>query len=248
MVHKLLVAAAIAAFLTAAPAAAEAPAHILSAVSDSARPAADQARDAARKPAEMLAFAGVEAGDVVLEMLPGSGYFTRILAKAVGPQGKVYAAEPPATTAEAPPPPIARIAGKPGYENVVVTPARVGGLTTGEPVDLIWTAQNYHDFHLARLALDVRAVNRNLYDLLKPGGTLIVIDHSAVDGAPLQVADTLHRIDPAKARSELEAVGFVFAGESQALRNPEDPRTGNVFAEGIRGKTDQFVFKFKKPD
>lgn len=248
MARTFLFAAAVAAAFVAGPVAAEVPAHVAAAVSDAARPEADQARDAVRKPAEMLVFAEVEPGDIVLEMLPGSGYFTRVLAKAVGEEGKIYAAEPPAASADAPPPPIAGIAGKAGYENVVVVPARVGGLTTGEPVDLIWTAQNYHDFHLARLALDVSAVNRNLYDLLKPGGTLIVIDHTAVDGAPLQVADTLHRIDPAKARSELEAVGFVFAGESQALRNPADPRTGNVFAPDIRGQTDQFVYKFKKPE
>lgn len=246
MVQKFLAAAGLAAMIAASsPAAAQMPPAVDAAVSDAARPEADRARDADRKPAEMLVFAGVEPGDVVLEMLPGGGYFTRVLAKAVGPDGKVYAAQPPATD-PAKPPPIVAVAEQ--YDNVTVIPARVGALEVAEPVDLIWTAQNYHDFHLARLNLDVAAVNRNLFDALKPGGTLLVIDHAAAAGAPLETADSLHRIDPAKARAEIEAAGFEFVGESDALRNPEDTHTVGVFDPAIRGKTDQFVYKFRKPE
>ena len=246
MVHRFLAAAGLAAILAAsAPAAAQMPPAGDAAVNDAARPEADKARDADRKPAEMLVFAGVESGDVVLEMLPGGGYFTRVLAKAVGPEGKVYAAQPPATDPAKPP---AIIAVAEQYDNVTVVPARVGALEVAEPVDLIWTAQNYHDFHLARLNLDVAAVNRNLFAALKPGGTLLVIDHAAAAGAPLEAADSLHRIDPAKARAESEAAGFEFVGESDALRNPEDTHTVGVFDPAIRGKTDQFVYKFRKPE
>ncbi|MBC7165840.1 methyltransferase [Phenylobacterium sp.] len=246
MVHKFLAAAGLAAMIAAAsPAWAQMPPAVDAAVNDAARPEADKARDADRKPAEMLAFADVEPGDVVLEMLPGGGYFTRILARAVGPQGKVYAAQPPAAD-PAKPPPIVAVAEQ--YDNVTVIPARVGALAVAEPVDVIWTAQNYHDFHLARLNLDVAAVNRNLFETLKPGGTLLVIDHAAAAGAPLEAADSLHRIDPAKARAEIEAAGFEFVAESDALRNPEDTRTVGVFDPAIRGKTDQFVFKFRKPE
>ena len=168
--------------------------------------------------------------------MPGQGYFTRILAKAVGPEGKVYAAVPPNQLEQAK-----------GAGNV--TPIAFAGpaFATPEPVDLIFTAQNYHDFHLKRLNLDVAAVNKALFDALKPGGVLLVIDHVAADGAPLETADSLHRIDPAKARAELESAGFVFEGESDVIRNPADDHTKGVFDAAIRGKTDQFVYKFRKP-
>lgn len=246
MVQKFLAAAGLAAMIAAAsPAWAQMPPAVDAAVADAARPDADKARDADRKPAEMLVFAGVEPGDVVLEMLPGGGYFTRVLAKAVGPDGEVYAAQPPASD-PAKPPAIVAVAEQ--YDNVTVIPARIGALSAPQPVDVIWTAQNYHDFHLARLKLDVAAVNKNLFDALKPGGTLLVIDHVAATGAPLDVADSLHRIDPAKARAEIEAAGFEFVGESDVLRNPQDTHTVGVFDPAIRGKTDQFVFKFRKPE
>ncbi|MGH6782753.1 MAG: class I SAM-dependent methyltransferase, partial [Phenylobacterium sp.] len=128
---------------------------------------------------------------------------------------------------------------------VALTPTSLG---FPEPVDIIFTAQNYHDFHLKSLKLDVPAVNRSLYAALKPGGVLFVIDHVASAGSPIDVADTLHRIDPAVARREIEAAGFKFVGESPVLRNPADPHTANVFDPAIRGKTDQFVYKFQKPN
>ena len=229
------------------------PGHVAAAVADVARPPVDTARDAGRKPAEMLAFAGVKPGDKILELIPGKGYFTRVLAKAVGPTGKVYAAEAPPypdETGKVPsgPRPIALLARQPGYSNISpfdLDPTKP--IRSPEPVDVVWIAQNYHDFHLAELKLDVAAANRQLFDALKPGGTLIVIDHAAVAGAPLSVADTLHRIDPAKARAELEAAGFRFEGETDVLRNPADPRTASVFDPSVRGKTDQFVYKFQKP-
>jgi predicted methyltransferase len=235
MKTRLLLTAAAALALTAASAGA-APSHIEAAVANAVRPEAEMARDEARKPAEMLTFAGVEPGWKVAELLPGQGYFTRILAKAVGPEGKVYAAVPPPQFEQAR-----------GAGNVVPIAFAGPGFTTPEPVDLIFTAQNYHDLHLSRLNLDVAAVNKALFEALKPGGVLLVIDHVAADGAPLETADTLHRIDPAKARAELEAAGFVFEGESDAIRNPADDHTKGVFDASIRGQTDQFVYKFRKP-
>lgn len=205
------------------------------ALADGARTDEDRAADANRRPAEMLAFAGVEPGDVVMELIPGGGYFTRVLSPVVGEEGKVYAAVPAANLD------AARAAAK-GNVSVIAT-----GEAPPEPVDLIFTAQNYHDLHLARLNIDVAAFNKGMFAALKPGGTLLVIDHAAEAGAPLTVADTLHRIDPAKARAELEAAGFVFEGESDALRNPDDPKTIGVFDPSIRGKTDQFVYRFRKP-
>jgi predicted methyltransferase len=239
MKRTLLMAAGAALVLCVSAAHAAPPANVAAAVADSSRPAADKARDAARKPAEILEFAGVKTGDKVVELLPGGGYFTRVLSAAVGPTGKVYAAVPANDVEKT------KAALQKGNVEVVTLDAK--DFKTPEPVDVMFTAQNYHDFHLKQLALDVPAVNKTLYNTIKPGGTLLVIDHTAVAGAPVEVADTLHRIDPAIARQEIEAAGFKFVGEDNAIRNPADPKTVNVFDPSIRGKTDQFVYKFEKP-
>jgi predicted methyltransferase len=222
----------------------DATAVIAAAVSDPMRPAEDRARDADRKPSEMMMFAGVEPGDVVVDFLPGGGYFTRIFSKIVGPEGKVYAASPPAD-ARGGAPPVESIAAS--YGNITLIPLQSGGFAVPEPVDLLWTAQNYHDLYLERLQIDVPGANRRFFDALKPGGVFIVVDHVAKAGAPISVADSLHRIDPAIIRRDLEAAGFEFEGESDVLRNPRDPLDISVFDPAIRGKTDQVVYRFRKP-
>jgi predicted methyltransferase len=246
--QRWLSAAALAAFMIGAAAvrAADIPAPIAAAVADDHRPSADTARDAARKPADMLAFAGVKPGDTVLEITPGGGYFTRILSKAVGPKGHVYAATPDPASKFAEPA-VDAIAADPAYANVSVIRIDGPAMRALPPLDLIWTSQNYHDMHLSMLKLDVPALDRLWLSILKPGGELMVIDHVAAAGAPVtETADKLHRIDPAAARAEIEAAGFVFDGESDALRNSADPHTAIVFDPAIRGHTDQFVFKFRK--
>ena len=246
--NRWLVGAALAAsmMITATAQAADIPAPIAAAVADSHRPAADTARDAARKPAEMLAFAGIKPGDTVLEILPGTGYFTRILSKAVGPKGHVYAATPDPKSKFAEPAADA-IAADPAYANVSVIPI-MGGMHGLPPLDVIWTSQNYHDMHLSTLKLDVPALDKLWLSILKPGGELLVIDHVAAAGSPVtETADTLHRIDPAAARAEIEGAGFVFDGETDVIRNSADPHTVIVFDPSIRGRTDQFVYKFRKP-
>jgi predicted methyltransferase len=214
------------------------PDNVARAVADAGRTPEDKARDAARKPAEMLAFAGVRPGDKVAELLPGGGYFTRVLSPAVGPTGKVYTAVQAAELEKA----TAAAKGN-------VTPlAYTGpGFKTPEPVDMVFTAQNYHDLHLKRLNLDVPAANKALFEALKPGGVLIIIDHAAATGAPVEIADTLHRIDPAIVKKEVEAAGFTFVAQSDAVRNPADDHAKPVFDPAIRGHTDQFVYKFRKP-
>ncbi|MEP6966925.1 MAG: methyltransferase [Pseudomonadota bacterium] len=249
MTRNLISAAVVAATLAAAGAATAAtPAPIAVAVADKGRPAADVARDSARKPADMLTFAGVKSGDVVLELLPGGGYFTRILSKAVGPKGHVYAAvpDPKGKFAE---PAADAIAADPAYANVsVILAADPAAMAALPPLDLIWTSQNYHDLHLSPLKLDVPGIDKAWLKALKPGGVLMVIDHAALPGAAVtETADKLHRIDPAAARAEIEGAGFTFAGQTDVLRNPADPHTAIVFDPSIRGKTDQFAFKFRKP-
>lgn len=239
MTRSLLMAASAALLLCVSTAHAAPPANVAAAVADASRPDADKARDAARKPAEMLTFAGVKSGDKVVELLPGGGYFTRVLSAAVGPTGKVYAAVPANEVDKA------KAALQKGNVEVITLSAK--DFKTPELVDVMFTAQNYHDFHLKQLGLDVPAVDKTLYGTIKPGGTLLIIDHAAVDGSPVEVADSLHRIDPAIVKREVEAAGFKFVGEDNALRNPADDKTVNVFDPKVRGKTDQFVYKFQKP-
>jgi len=218
--------------------------HIVAAVASALRPEADRARDADRKPAEMLAFAGIAPSQRVADFIPGGGYFTRLFAEAVGAGGKVVALLPPPNP-ERPDDAFRALAAQ--YPNVEIVQQSFTTLTLAEPCDVIFTAQNYHDLHLARFKLDVAAVNARIFAALKPGGVYVVVDHSAKPGAEVGVADTLHRIDPAIVRSELEAAGFVYDGASEVLRNPADTLELTVFDPAIRGKTDQFVLRFRKP-
>jgi len=226
------------------PAAAETPSLIQAAVADPARPAADTELDADRKPAAMMEFANVKPGMKVGELIPGGGYMTRVFSKAVGPTGKIYllnAAPNPERT--------------PGFMKVLEDTSTYPNLTyvvtdfltfkVPEKLDLVWTSQNYHDMHNPGRNLDINAANRAVYDALKPGGIYIVLDHSAADGVEFDAK--LHRIDPAKVKAEVLAAGFEFVGESNVLRNPADPRNVVVFDPSIRHKTDQFIYKFRKP-
>lgn len=248
MHSKLLLAACAAAALSLGATVVQAavPGYIAAAVADKGRPEADVARDDERKPAEMVEFAGIKPGMTVIELIPGGGYFTRIFAKAVGPTGVVYAvySKPPADPAKpAPPQAIETIAAQ--YPNVKLVTTSAGGFTVPAPADVVWTSQNYHDLHNVP-NLDMAAFNKRIFDDLKPGGVYVVEDHVANPGDP-DVTHTLHRIDPAVVKREVEAVGFKFVGEDDALRNPADDHTKKVFDPAIRGHTDQFVYKFQKP-
>jgi predicted methyltransferase len=226
------------------------PSDFAAAISDKGRPVADTSRDAARKPADMLAFAGVEPGFIVVDFLPGGGYFTRLFSKAVGPKGVVYALYPPPKPSTdpakpAPPPAAATIAADPAYANVKPVQEPLGTVELPVKVDVFWTSQNYHDLHNVP-GLDMLAFNKAVFAALKPGGVYIVLDHVGPPGDP-QVTHTLHRIDPAVVRKEVEAAGFKYVGESVVLHNPADTHSLNVHDPAIRGRTDQFVFKFVRP-
>jgi predicted methyltransferase len=225
------------------------PAYIAAAVSDPARPAADMVRDADRLPGEILAFAGVRAGSKIADLIPGGGYFTRIFSKAVGPRGHVYAYVPDELTKLAKrEPAVNAIARDPNYKNVTVILNTLPNFSAPEKLDLVFTAQNYHDMHDKFMGpADLSAVNKAIFRSLKPGGVFLVIDHSAQPGSGLRDTETLHRIDSAVVKSEVTAAGFIFEGESRALRDPGDKRAVSVFDPSIRGKTDQFVYKFRKP-
>jgi len=222
------------------------PKYITAAVADKARPASDTERDAERKPAATLAFAGVKPGDWVLELAPGRGYYTRLLSAVVGPKGQVsvYAIATPKPGAAAPP--IVALAADPHYSNVKVALDRLVDVKPTNSFDLVWTTQNYHDFH--NLAdPQIATLNKAIFDALRPGGVYFVLDHAAQAGSGTRDTNTLHRIDEETVKQELKAAGFELVGESNILRNKADPRTAKVFEGAIRGHTDQFLLKFRKP-
>jgi predicted methyltransferase len=117
-----------------------------------------------------------------------------------------------------------------------------------ESLDLVWTAQNYHDLHDKFMApTDVAHVNAAIYKALKPGGIFLIIDHAAVANSGLRDTESLHRIDPQSIRTEVISAGFEFVADSALLRNPNDAHTLSVFDPTIRHKTDQVILKFRKP-
>ncbi len=220
---------------------------ITAAVADPARPAADRDRDALRKPAACLAFAGVRPGMSVAELFPGEGYFTRLFSRSVGPKGHVYEFVPRPRKPGAPVA-VKAIAADPHYDhNIEVITWPVGKLPVPKPVDLVWTSQNYHDLHNIK-GLNVADFDRAVYAALKPGGIYLVLDHVAAAGSGFSDTSTLHRIDPEAVKKEVMSAGFQFVGQSDVLRNPEDSHTKTVFDPSIRGRTDQFIFKFRKPE
>jgi len=208
----------------------------------------DRARDEARMTIHTLRFTGVQPGWKVADMIMGGGYFTRAFSAAVGPEGHVTAWQPAefigfqASYAEA-----ADAADR--LPNVDVIRSPIGAPDFPAGLDLIFTAQNYHDLHLRPFAADTAArVNAAAFAALKPGGWYVIVDHHAVDGADLSVAQELHRIDFSTVVREVEAAGFDYRAQSTALWNDDDPRTASVFDESIRGRTSQFMIAFQKPE
>ncbi len=243
--------AAIALHAPAVHAAVKAADVIAAAVADPNRPEADKQRDGNRKPAETLAFTGIKPGELVAELLPGGGYFTRIFSKIVGSSGHVYALVPaPSPDAPADMPDFAArvkaIAADPNYSNVSVVVEPFGQLKAPVPVDLVWTSQNYHDLHNLP-GVDVGVFNQLVFDALKPGGIYLVLDHAAEPGSGARDTGTLHRIDAETVKKEVLAAGFVFVGASDLLRQSGDSHTVKIFDPSIRGRTDQFILKFQKP-
>ncbi len=227
------------------------PDRIAAAVADPSRPADDTARDVNRKPAETLAFIGVRPGDRIADYASGSGYFTKLFASVVGPGGRVYASIPSELftfpnivkgTAD-----TQAWAAK--HANVTVTFASaLPAARYPEALDIFWIGQNYHDLLDPFMGpVDIAAFNKAVFRALKPGGTYVILDHVAAKGSPANVTDTLHRIEPSVVRRQVEAAGFAFVGESMILANPNDPHTDGPFNERIRGRTDQFLYKFRKP-
>jgi predicted methyltransferase len=228
-----------------------APAYVMAAVSDPARPAEQVELDQWRKPAEVIAFAGLKRGDRIADFMSGNAYFARIFSRVVGSEGRVYAFLPAQQIANCPPEETAgtkALERDHRYRNVTVEIAAADQFSAPELLDMVWTAQDYHDLHDNFMApTDVAAVNAAVFRALKPGGVFLVIDHVAEAASGLRDTETLHRIDPDTIRSEVTAAGFVFESQSEALRNPNDSHVKPVFDPSIRHRTDQVVLKFRKP-
>lgn len=239
------------AVLVAAPSQASdaVPAYITTAINSPARKD-DSADDARRKAAAVMAFTGAKPGQKVLELVPGHGYWTRIFSGIVGSTGHVYTVWPNEMgkySAKS----LANwqaLVATPDYANVSLLVQPAAQLSAPEPVDLVFTAQNYHDYHDSFMGpVDMAAFGKQVFGALKPGGVFVVIDHVAPAGSGIADTDTLHRIDPSVVKKEMEAAGFVFDGESDALHNANDPHTAAVFDKSVHGNTDQFIYRFRKP-
>jgi predicted methyltransferase len=245
-----LMLAAVAALALGAVAAAQAqvPAHVTAALADKGRPAEDAAKDAARKAGETVALLEVKPGAKVADLVIGGGYFTHILAAAVGPNGQVVAYQPAefiqfqASYGEN----LKKVAA--ARPNVTPLSTGFGALDLPDGLDAVLTVQNYHDLHLTPFPKDTASkVNAEIFKSLKPGGVYLVVDHVGAPGSGLEAAMKVHRIEPSIVKQEVEAAGFKLESESQILRVSTDPHTASVFDASIRGKTDQFVMKFRKP-
>ncbi len=238
--------------VTAGFGAAAAPApgkSIADAVADPTRPAADKALDEARKPAAILKFIHLKAGQKIVDLFPGP-YWDRMFADVVGPDGKVFMFLPTEIikaegmkTA-----PADQSHPFPDHPNVTALVSPVNAMAIPELVDVVWIRQNYHDLYDPFMGpANVPAFNKLVFNALKKGGLYVIIDHSAPAKSGLEDTNTTHRIDAAVVKLDMAAAGFKFVGESNVLRNKDDARDKLVFDKSIRGKTDQFIYVFRKP-
>jgi predicted methyltransferase len=223
------------------------PPAVMAALADPARPAADLAKDDTRKAAQVATFAEVKPGDKVADVLPGSGYFSRIFAKIVGPEGRVYGVVS-ATSKESD-----ALGSDPAFPNIKILAQPWALFDPPEKLDVVFISQFFHDLYNPKYGSagggpeGVAKFNKAVFDALKPGGVYVVIDHSGRPGTGYSEMGTLHRIEESEVKKMVADAGFVLEAESDALRNPADTRAVAVFDPSIRGKTDQFMLRFRKP-
>lgn len=210
------------------------------------KPPQDALSDPSMKGPEVLAFIGLKPGDKVADIV--AGRFVRAESQAVGPTGKVYAVET-SEIAKAHPEIhklMDMLTAAPGSNVIasydpVATPLPKG-------LDAVFIRQNYHDLYDKFMGpADVPAFNKNVYAALKPGGVYVILDHEDVAGSGISHTETTHRIEGARVKADMAAAGFKFDGESKTLANPEDDHSKMVFHPAIKGKTDQFLYRFRKP-
>jgi predicted methyltransferase len=204
------------------------------------------------KLSELTRFARVEAGSIVIDVYPGDGDWTRLFSDVVGPEGRVFSFVP-AEIADLKPDQVGRmrtLAKEPGRENVEAVSANLVAMPKAtQPADVVWMHLFYHDLHTALMqkkGATAADFNRGVYERLKTGGFYVIVDHAAAAGAGTSHAQSLHRIEPASVREEVEAAGFVLEADSSILANKDDPHSIKVFDPSIKGKTDRFAYRFVK--
>jgi predicted methyltransferase len=223
-------------------------ADLNAALAKPSRPEEDRARDADRKPAELMTFFGVERGMTALDIIASGGYMTDVLATAVGPNGKVYAQNPPAFLkfgeGRYDKAMTARLADN-RLPNVVRVDADLpaSAQIPAGSVDFAITALNLHDIYNRDAAAGQKFM-KDVFTTLKPGAVFGVIDHVGVAGADNQ---KLHRMQKNDAIALAKEAGFVVEAESNLLAHPADDHTKGPFDPALRGKTDQFILKLRKP-
>jgi len=202
---------------------------------------------------ELISFARAHKGATIIDVYPGSGDWTRLFSDAVGPEGRIYSFVP-AEVAHFKNDPVGMmqtLAKEPGRENVEAVSADLVAMPEVTPLaDVVWLHLFYHDLHTALIqskGATPADFNRAVYERLKPGGCYVIVDHAAAPGVGVNDAQSLHRIDPACVRKEVEAAGFVLDAESRLLANQDDPHTVKVFDPSIKGETDRFAYRFVKP-
>lgn len=210
------------------------------------RPAADRERDADRKPDEVLDLVGVEPGMHIADLMAGSGWYTEILARVTGTDGRVYALNNHTSVKPYGKAFTQRIQ-ESKLQNVIalVRELEDPGLPVGQ-LDVVFMVQFYHDTYWMKV--DREAMNIKIFESLKPGGIFCVIDHRAEAGSGQRDVRRLHRIDPELVKQELLMAGFELETSSDLFQNKADQLILNVFDSGIRGHTDRFLFKFRKPN
>lgn len=248
MNRRLMPLALLGAALVAAPILAKAVPTVASALADPTRNAKNRALDEGRNPAAILAFAGIRPGDVVADYQAGGGYYSELLADLVGPKGRVYAMTQPNFYTKADWDPILA-----AHSNVMMLVAPGQSLVLApHSVDLIFAHLTWHDIYWTsekyqHPRFDVPRFLANWFAAVKPGGHVVIVDHVGPAGDPREVVDKFHRIDPEQVKADMAAAGFVLEAESDALRHPEDDHTKNVFDPAVRGKTDRFALRFRRP-
>ncbi|UCG72531.1 MAG: class I SAM-dependent methyltransferase [Chromatiales bacterium] len=223
-------------------------AALATALAEAGRSEADTARDADRKPAEVLAFAGVAPGMTVMDVMAASGWYTEVLAVAVGPDGTAYAENPRWLLEAMNGAPDKALTKRLEGDRLPNVQRKDAGLEEGtvpaDSVDVALTALNFHDT-VDRFGEEAGVAQLNqIYAALKPGGVLILIDHSGKAGEDNK---KLHRIEEAAVEALVRQTPFQMEEEGGMLRHPEDDQTAMVFGKDIRGKTDRFVLKLRKP-
>jgi predicted methyltransferase len=230
-----------------------APAPLERAVANTAARTPDNVElDQSRKPAEILSFFRLRSGAQVLDLFGGNGYWTEIMAPAVAPRGRVTVWEPTQFASEELLSKFKAGAGRNSNVQMIVSPFEAPELPAAS-YDFALINLDYHDVYWQNAQrgipkMDPDAWLARLYKAMKPGGIVGVVDHAAVAGTDPRVSvEKLHRIDPAVVKADFKRAGFVLDGESDLLRNPGDDHSLLVFDKAIRGKTDRFVFRFRKP-